>query len=54
VLPDFRQFDTTRFVADGYNIYWDIVAQQLTSGVVFIVVVAMVGYFLLKTREIAA
>jgi ABC-type transport system involved in multi-copper enzyme maturation permease subunit len=54
VLPDFRKFDTSRFVTDGYNIYGDIVAQQLTLGIVFFVVVALVGYFLLKTREIAA
>jgi hypothetical protein len=54
VLPDFRRFDTSRFVADGYNIYGDIVAQQLTVGFVFFIVVAIVGYFFLKTREIAA
>src|SRR5690606_3991518 len=39
VLPDFRRFDTSRFVADGYNIYGDIVAQQLTVGFVFFIVV---------------
>jgi hypothetical protein len=54
ILPDFRRFDTSKFVADGYNIYGDIVAQQLTVGIVFFVVVALVGYFLLMTREIAA
>lgn len=54
ILPDFRNFDTSRFVADGYNIYGDIVAQQLTVGFVFFIVVAIVGYFFLKTREIAA
>jgi hypothetical protein len=54
VLPDFRQFDSSRFVADGYNIYSDIVAQQVTLGLVFAVVVSLIGYFFLKTREIAA
>ena len=54
VLPNYRQFDTAGFVADGYNIFGDLVAQQLTMAVVYSVVVGTIGYFFLKTREIAA
>jgi len=54
ILPDYTQFDTATFVADGYNIFGDLVAQQLTMAAVYFGVVAIVGYFFLKTREIAA
>jgi hypothetical protein len=54
VLPDYTQFDTTEFVADGYNIFGAVVAEQLTMAIVYFTVVSIVGYFFLKTREIAA
>jgi hypothetical protein len=54
ILPDYTRFDTTQFVADGYNIFGDLVGQQLTMAAVYFVVVSIVGYFFLKTREIAA
>jgi hypothetical protein len=54
VLPDYTRFDTTQFVADGYNIFGDLVGQQLTMAAVYFLVVSIVGYFFLKTREIAA
>lgn len=54
LLPDYNQFDTATFVADGYNIFGDLVAQQLTMALVYFLVVTVVGYFFLKTREIAA
>ncbi len=54
ILPDYTQFDTTEFVASGYNIFAALVAQQLTMAVVYFVAVSIAGYFFLKTREIAA
>ena len=53
-LPDFTQFDTVTFVADGYSIFPDLVAQQVTMALIYFLVVTIVGYFCLKTREIAA
>jgi hypothetical protein len=53
-LPDFTQFDTVMFVADGYSVFPALVAQQVTMGLVYFVVVTIIGYFCLKTREIAA
>jgi hypothetical protein len=54
VLPDYTQFDTSRFVADGYNIFPDLVAQQVTMTAIYFLAVTIVGYFCLKSREIAA
>jgi hypothetical protein len=54
ILPDYTQFDTTEFVADGFNIFGDLVAEQLLMAFVYFTVVSIVGYFFLKTREIAA
>jgi hypothetical protein len=53
-LPDFTRFDTVMFVADGYSIFPALVAQQVTMALVYFLVVTIVGYFCLKTREIAA
>jgi hypothetical protein len=54
VLPDYTQFDTTEFVAAGFNIFGALVAEQLSMAFVYFTVVTIVGYFFLKTREIAA
>ncbi|MDX1944847.1 MAG: hypothetical protein SFU86_05510, partial [Pirellulaceae bacterium] len=54
VLPDYNQFNTSAFVADGYSIMGSVIAQQLTMAAVYTLAVAVVGYFFLKTREIAA
>jgi ABC-type transport system involved in multi-copper enzyme maturation permease subunit len=53
-LPDFTRFDTVMFVADGYSIFPALVGQQVTMALVYFAVVTIVGYFCLKTREIAA
>lgn len=54
ILPDYTQFDTTEFVADGYNIFGSLVAEQLVMGLVYFTAVTVTGYFFLKTREVAA
>ena len=54
ILPDYTQFDTTQFVANGYDIYPSLVGQQLTMAGIYFLAVTVVGYFFLKTREIAA
>ncbi len=53
VLPDYLQLDTSQFVASGYNIYGDLVGQHVTSTLLYFAGAAVVGYFFLKTREIA-
>jgi len=54
ILPDYTQFDTTEFVASGYNIFASVVGQQLVMALVYFTAVSIAGYFFLKTREIAA
>jgi hypothetical protein len=54
ILPDYTQFDTTEFVANGYNIFSSLVGEQLVMGLVYFTVVTITAYFFLKTREVAA
>ena len=54
ILPDYTRFSMTQFVASGYDIYGSLVGQQVTMAIVYFLAVAVVGYFFLKTREIAA
>jgi hypothetical protein len=53
VMPDYSQISFFNFLAEGYNIEW----QQLLVGAIvtmtFCFVTTIIGYFCLKTREIA-
>lgn len=53
VLPDFGDFNTARYVAYGFDIPANQVAQQLTIGLAYVIGLALVGYFLLRNREVA-
>lgn len=54
LLPDFGSLLTVRYVADGFNISANLLTQQLLSMMAYVLVTSLIGYFLLKTREIAA
>lgn len=60
VMPDFSDFaenggmNTTRFVASGFDIPSNVIGQHTTIALAYFVVAVCVGYFFLKTREIAA
>jgi len=53
VLPDFRSFNTSRFVSDGFNIDGNLMAQQCLTAAAFVLVLSIFGYFFLKSREVA-
>ena len=53
ILPNYAQFDTSLFVASGYNVYPSLVGQQLTMALLYAVTASIAAYFFLKTREIA-
>lgn len=53
ILPDFRSFSTVDYVADGFNIPWNKLGQDLTVGLAYIAGLFIIGYFLLRTREVA-
>jgi len=52
-LPDFRSFSTVRYAADGYNVPWDRVFQDVTVCLAYVIGLSILGYFLLRTREVA-
>ena len=52
--PDFSSFNTATFLAEGYDISGHVVATQAATCFTYFVVMVVLGYFLLKTREIAA
>ena len=54
LLPNFRHFDTVGYVAEGYNIPVDVWGQQIVVGLAYALVATCLGYFFLRTREIAA
>jgi ABC-type transport system involved in multi-copper enzyme maturation permease subunit len=53
VLPDFRSFSTVGYVAYGFNIPMNQLAQDVTVCLAFLAGMFVCGYFLLRTREVA-
>ena len=53
VLPDFGRFGTVRFVADGYDISGNLLLQNVLIGLAYLAGLYVIGYFLLRTREVA-
>jgi hypothetical protein len=54
IFPDFTSFNTSRFVAYGFNIDGNLLGQHCLTALAFVLVLSVFGYFFLKTREIAA
>ncbi len=54
VVPDYSRFGTARYVAYGFNIDPNLLAQHATTCLAYVVTVTIAGYFFLKSREIAA
>ncbi|MDA1177200.1 MAG: hypothetical protein O2931_00225 [Planctomycetota bacterium] len=54
VLPNFENFATTHIIAPGFDIPTDYVLQHLFMAGAFFILVSVAGYFLFKSREIAA
>lgn len=53
-LPDFQRFDWREYVANGFDVGGNMVAINFTMMLGFAVVLTVLSYFLLKTREMAA
>lgn len=53
-LPDYTSFSTVDFVAYGYNIDAGRLVIHILSAGAYVLIVSMIGYFFMKTREIAA
>ena len=53
LLPDFSAFSTVNFAAYGFAVPAERVAQDMTVCFGYVVGMAVIGYFLLRTREVA-
>ncbi len=53
-LPTFRSFNTSEFVAYGFDIFGGLVARHVTMTLSYVVLTSIIAYFFLKTREMAA
>jgi hypothetical protein len=53
VLPDFRSFSTASYVAYGYNIPMNKLFQDLMVCSAYMAGLFVIGYFFLRTREVA-
>jgi len=53
VLPDFAASSTVNFAAYGFNVPADRVLEDLTTCLAYVVGLAVIGYFVLRNREIA-
>ena len=53
VLPDFPRFNTIGFIAEGFNIPATQVIQDLVICLAYVMILFVVGYFFLRTREVA-
>ena len=60
LMPNFRDFsefggmNTTRFVANGFDIPMNLMAQYILVTTAYLLAVTCLGYFFLKSKEIAA
>jgi hypothetical protein len=53
VLPDFRGFSSVDYVAYGFSIPGIQLAQDLTVVLAYVLGLFVIGYFFLRTREVA-
>ena len=54
VLPNYSNFDTSERIAYGFNVDLDLLARHFSLALVYIAGTTIIGYFFLKTREIAS
>jgi ABC-type transport system involved in multi-copper enzyme maturation permease subunit len=53
VLPDFNSFSTVGYVAYGFNIPANAIVQNLAVTLGYVIGLFVIGYFCLRTREVA-
>jgi len=53
VLPDFRSFSTVDYVAYGFSIPTNKISQDLVVTAAYVLGLCIIGYFCLRTREVA-
>jgi ABC-type transport system involved in multi-copper enzyme maturation permease subunit len=53
LLPNFRTYSTADSVANGFNIDGNLVAQNLTTCLAYLLCTFVAGYFFFRIREVA-
>ncbi|MGD9723224.1 MAG: ABC transporter permease [Pirellulales bacterium] len=53
LLPDFRSFSDVDYVAHGFDIPSSLVMTQIVRALAYVLAVSVIGYFFLRTREVA-
>lgn len=53
LLPSFHEIGTAEYVAYGYNISFDLMMQQGLMTLGYLIIVSCIGYYFLRSREIA-
>jgi hypothetical protein len=58
IIPDFRHYDTSVYVANGFDVPWSDAGPAILPGILttlgFFIPCAMLGYFSLQLRELEA
>jgi hypothetical protein len=53
LLPNFRNFDDVEYVAKGFDIPPDLISVQVLTALGYVAAALAIGYFFLRTREVA-
>lgn len=54
LMPDFKQFDNSAYIVYGIDVEPNLLGAQVLTALAFVLVTSLIGYFFLKTRELAA
>ncbi|MDH3717747.1 MAG: PDZ domain-containing protein, partial [Planctomycetota bacterium] len=53
LMPDFEQFSEVKYLSHGYDINGHLLLQHTLTTLAFLLAAYVIGYFMLKTREMA-
>jgi hypothetical protein len=53
LMPDFRRLSDVDYVAYGFDIPMNLLAVQLVTALAYLIALSAIGYFFLRTREVA-
>ncbi|MCA9222700.1 MAG: hypothetical protein KDA71_20390, partial [Planctomycetales bacterium] len=54
LMPSYSDLDTSSYVAKGYDIPVELISQHVITAIFYFLVLSMIGYFIFKSREVAA
>ena len=54
IVPNFQALDVSNTVADGFAVSWSTIVSNTLLALAYALPFSIVGYFILKNREVAA